>query len=240
MDIVECLCFILARHRRGPAMQVDSAPSMEDEPPTLRAFMNLFLRYNFSGIPLRAAFRRYFSDGDDVVCLLEVLDNWIGQWAGRDLRLLPSSKGMKKNEYGVLVLKPDHGNTEIPSMLQVINCPFRCFSISFISLTAIQITTFLQSLLDTSFLNLIQTPSAHRILKKIQAQIDPEIKHIERTEQLRGPLDPFVRAQAKAAREAKAISEGGKAPVADWRQRKKVAHAQAGMIGLYQLEELTL
>lgn len=117
---------------------------------------------------------------------------------------------------------------------------FADFSIPFISLTAIQITTFLQSLLDTSFLNLIQTPSAHRILKKIQAQIDPEIKHIERTEQLRGPLDPFVRAQAKAAREAKAISEGGKAPVADWRQRKKLAHAQAGMIGLYQLEELTL
>jgi len=100
-------------------MQVDSAPSM-DEPPTLRAFLNLFLRYNFSTIPLRAAFRRYFSDVDDVVCLLEVLDNWIGQWAGRDLRLLPSSKMMKKNQYGVLVLKPDSASSEVPSMLQVI------------------------------------------------------------------------------------------------------------------------
>jgi len=168
----------------------------------------------------RAAFRRYFSDVDDVVCLLEVLDNWIGQWAGRDLRLLPSSKMMKKNEYGVLVLKPDSTSSEVPSMMQI--------------------TTFLQSLLDTSFINLIQTPSAHRILKKIQLQIDPEIKHIEQTERLRGPLDPFVRAQAKAAKEAKDISEGVKVPVADWRQRKKLLHEQAGMIGLYQLEELTL
>ncbi|KAE9407182.1 hypothetical protein BT96DRAFT_874785 [Gymnopus androsaceus JB14] len=217
VDIVECLCFILARHRRttsSNAMQVDSSPSM-DEPPTLRAFLNLFLRYNFSAIPLRAAFRRYFSDVDDVVCLLEVLDNWIGQWAGRDLRLLPSSKMMKKNEYGILVLKPDSTSSEVPSMLQI--------------------TTFLQSLLDTSFINLIQTPSAHRILKKIQLQIDPEIKHIEQTEQLRGPLDLFVRAQAKAAKEAKDISEGVKVPVADWRQRKKLLHEQAGMVGLYQL-----
>ncbi len=87
--------------------------------PTLREYFSLFLRYKISPIPLRAALRLYMSDVDDVVCLLEMLDTWMGQWAGRDLRLLPSNKMMKKNEYGVLMVKPDSSDVDIPTMMQV-------------------------------------------------------------------------------------------------------------------------
>ncbi|KIK64736.1 hypothetical protein GYMLUDRAFT_240697 [Collybiopsis luxurians FD-317 M1] len=235
LEILECLCFVLARHRQAQrrpaladAMQVDSAPAMGDSTPTLANFFAAVLRYTHtrsSAVELRAAFRRYLSDVDDIVCLLEVMDTWLGQWAGRDVRLLPTNKMIKKNEHGVMVVRDKDSvgsgkeGEDIPSMLHI--------------------TIFLQSLLDTSFLNLIQTPSSHRILKKIHTLIEPEIKYIEQTEQLRGPLEMFVRAQGKALKEAKAASEGVKAPVPDWRQRKKAMHEQTGMnIGLYQLEEM--
>ncbi|KAJ3992530.1 hypothetical protein F5050DRAFT_1579367 [Lentinula boryana] len=229
VEIVECLCFVLARHRHAlraaslDTMQVDSAPSLDDDTPTLHTFLSLVLRYSFSLIPLRVAFRRYLSDADDVVCLLEILDAWIGQWAGRDARLLPSNKIIKKNKFGIYVMKLDskESQPDIPSMLQI--------------------TTFLQCLIDTSFLNLIQTPSAYRILRRIQSHIDPEIKYIDQTEQLRGPLELFAKAQAKAIKEAKAAKEGVKVPPSDRRQRKKLLQEQAGAaIGLYRLEELTL
>ncbi|KAJ4472786.1 hypothetical protein C8J55DRAFT_140911 [Lentinula edodes] len=228
-EIVECLCFVLARYRQArrptssDAMQIDSVPNMDDDCPTLQAFLSLVLRYSYSPNPLRAAFRRYLSDVDDVICLLEVLDSWIGQRAGRDTRLLPSSKMVKQNELGVYItiLESKDTSTDIPSMLQI--------------------TFFLQCLIDTSFINLIQTPSVHRILKRIQAHIDPEIKFIEQTEQLRGPLELFVKAQTKAIKEAKAASEGIKVPTPDRKQRRKLLHEQAGAtIGLYRLEELTL
>ncbi|KAJ3806808.1 hypothetical protein F5876DRAFT_80319 [Lentinula aff. lateritia] len=228
-EIVECLCFVLARYRQAriatssDAMQIDSVPSMDNDCPTLQTFLSLVLRYSCSPNPLRAAFRRYLSDVDDVICLLEVLDSWIGQWAGRDTHLLPSNKMVKKNELGVYIttLGDKDTPTDIPSMLQI--------------------TFFLQCLIDTSFINLIQTPSAHGILRRIQAHIDPEIKYIDQTEQLRGPLELFVKAQTKAIKEAKAASEGIKVPTLDLKQRKKLLHEQAGAtIGLYRLEELTL
>ncbi|KAJ3884999.1 hypothetical protein GG344DRAFT_59887 [Lentinula edodes] len=227
-EIVECLCFVLARYRQArrptssDAMQIDSVPNMDDDCPTLQAFLSLVLRYSYSPNPLRAAFRRYLSDVDDVICLLEVLNSWIGQWAGRDTRLLPSNKVVKQNELGVL-------SSFWPPLGFVL-----------ISLLP-QITFFLQCLIDISFINLIQTPSAHRILRRIQDHIDPEIKYIEQTEQLRGPLELFVKAQTKAIKEAKAASEGIKVPAPDRKQQKKLLHEQAGAaIGLYRLEELTL
>lgn len=57
-------------------------------------------------------------------------------------------------------------------------------------------------------------------------------------EQLRGPLEPFARAQMKALRES---VEGKRDNQVDWRRRKKAAHQQAAVaVGLYRLEELVL
>ena len=77
------------------------------------------------------------------------------------------------------------------------------------------------------------------MLRKVFAQIQPEISSIDQMEQLRGPLEPFAKAQAKAIKEG---SEGRrKEHQVDWRQRKKQTHDQAGLaVGLYRLEELVI
>jgi hypothetical protein len=87
----------------------------------------------------------------------------------------------------------------------------------------------------------VQSPSSYKILKRIQTKVDVEVTSIDETEKLRGPLQVFAAAHTKALNSAKEASEGKKAPVGDWRQRRKLAQDQAGMgIGLYQLEELVL
>lgn len=99
--------------------------------------------------------------------------------------------------------------------------------------------SFLQTLLDASFLALLQHPPSHRVLRSLAAQVEPEIAFTEQIERLRGPLEPFAKAQTKAVRDAG--DEKRQQPQGDWRQRKKQAHEQAGLgVGLYRLEELVL
>lgn len=68
-------------------------------------------------------------------------------------------------------------------------------------------------------------------------------------DKLRVPTEGFARAHAKVVEEAEAratkdhkgVDTGEKEePKKDWRQRRKEAHEKAGMIGVYQLEELVL
>ncbi|KAJ8087113.1 hypothetical protein PM082_005941 [Marasmius tenuissimus] len=232
LEIVETLRYVLARHRHtqqptastdGDAMQVDFVTPIQDDMPTLKEFLNLCLGYKVSPTPLRFALRRYMADVDDVACLLEVLDGWIAQWTSRELQLFPSKKLLDKNEHGVVVVKKETKRAELslPPLTEVL--------------------FFVQTLLDVSFVNLIQNPPSHRILKRIQSRIDPEIASIDETEKLRGPLHVFAATHSEALKNAKEASEGKNAPQGDWRQRRKLAQDQAGMgIGLYQLEELTL
>lgn len=72
------------------------------------------------------------------------------------------------------------------------------------------------------------------------ACLQPELALNDEIEQLQGPLQPFVKAQAKVVSDA--INGPPKLdPKVDWRQRKKALHEQAGMsVGLYQIEELVL
>jgi hypothetical protein len=91
-------------------------------------------------------------------------------------------------------------------------------------------------LLDASFLSLLQHSPSHDILRRIASDLEPELTRVEAMEQLRGPLEPFARAQMKALREG---IEGRKDGQVDWRKRRKAANAQTSMaVGLYRLEEL--
>ena len=103
-----------------------------------------------------------------------------------------------------------------------------------------QVLTFLQTLLDSSFLTFLTYPPSHPILRDIFSHLEPELDFTDDVEQLRGPLEPFVRAHAKAVHEA---AHGVQKPdlKVDWRKRRKEAHEQAGMtVGAYQIEELVL
>ncbi|KAF9266181.1 hypothetical protein L218DRAFT_956557 [Marasmius fiardii PR-910] len=241
LEIIDTLRYVLARHRHThqptassdndsdadvDAMQIDPvAPitPIQDDMPSLQDYLTLCLGYKVSETPLRFALKRYMKDVDDVVCLLGVLDTWIGLWTSRELQLMPSKKLLEKNQFGVVVVKGDNKKSDmkIPSFKEVL--------------------FFVQVLLDISFVNLIQNPASHRVLRRIQSRIEPEIESIDETEKLRGPLQVFAVTHSKAIKNAKEASEGKNAPKGDWRQRRKLAQDQAGMgIGLYQLEELVL
>lgn len=93
-------------------------------------------------------------------------------------------------------------------------------------------------MLDSSFLTLLQHSPSHDILRRIASDLEPELTRVEEMEQLRGPLEPFARAQMKALREG---IEGRKDGQVDWRKRRKAANAQTSVaVGLYRLEELVI
>lgn len=73
----------------------------------------------------------------------------------------------------------------------------------------------------------------------MRAHFESELASIDSIEPLRGPLEPFAKAQVRAI---KAASEGGRRePLVDWRRRKRQAQEQTGLaVGLYRLEELVL
>jgi hypothetical protein len=62
------------------------------------------------------------------------------------------------------------------------------------------------------------------------------------TEQLRGPLDPFVKAHYRSLRDTKEGKDGNANDGLDWRKRRKAKFEkmQGGAIGDYRLEELVL
>lgn len=92
--------------------------------------------------------------------------------------------------------------------------------------------------MDTSFLTLLQHPPAHDLIRQISSHLELEMSRVDEMEHLRGPLEPFARAQAKALRES---VEGKRDTHVDWRKRRKAAHEQAGItVGLYRLEELVI
>ncbi|KAG5648709.1 hypothetical protein DXG03_000056 [Asterophora parasitica] len=219
-EIVESIQLVVARHRAqiqdDDAMEVDSTSDL----PSLPSFLALCISYNTTPPALRSALRVYFKEAEDILAVLKVLEIWLKQWTKRDVKLLPSKKDLSKNEHGVPVLKEKeevHG--DLPALPKVL--------------------AFLQTLLDASFLTLLQHPPAHTALRSIHAQIEPEIVNIDDLEPLRGPLEIFVKAHSKTVKETG--QDRRKRPLVDWRQRRKQAHEQAGLsIGLYQLEELVL
>lgn len=97
--------------------------------------------------------------------------------------------------------------------------------------------SFLQAILDSSFIALLQFKPSHKILKKLFMHLDPQVTLTEELELIRGPLEPFARAQAKAL--ADAYGGRKKELDIDSRRRRKQAHDQSGIaVGLYQVEEL--
>ena len=103
-----------------------------------------------------------------------------------------------------------------------------------------QILAFLQVLLDSSFLTFLTHSASQQHIRQIFSILEPEVSFNDSIEQLRGPLQPFVKAHAKAASD---VLHGTQKqdPKVDWRKRKKAAHDKAEMaIGVYQIEELVL
>ncbi|KII94615.1 hypothetical protein PLICRDRAFT_47642 [Plicaturopsis crispa FD-325 SS-3] len=98
-----------------------------------------------------------------------------------------------------------------------------------------KILLFLQTLLDTSFLSLLQYTPSHELLRRITGHLAPELALIETLETLRGPLEPFAIAQSRSLADGKKGKDEGK----DWRKKRAQAREQVGLaVGVYRLEEL--
>src|SRR5258706_4822368 len=95
-----------------------------------------------------------------------------------------------------------------------------------------QIAAFLNHLLDSSLVSLLQYRPAHALLQQLTDDLEPQISFLEELDVLRGPLEPFVRA----------YNSREKAPAEqDARQKEKESYKAAEVqLGLYQIEELFL
>lgn len=126
-EIISLLHEVASHHRKNTqhasgnddAMQTDSkSPS---SPPPLADFLSSCVLYNTSPAPLRVAIRQNFSDAEDIVAVLKVLDEWITNSNTMKLKLLPTT--VIKNPKGVMVSKPNQGKkTDGPQLGDV------CFS----------------------------------------------------------------------------------------------------------------
>ncbi|PPQ63334.1 hypothetical protein CVT24_006707, partial [Panaeolus cyanescens] len=228
-EIVETLQAVIASHRNSSsssdedAMQVDSTLP-ENAPPSVITFLNMAIQYPTSRAQMTRMVKKHIKDSADLANILKILDNWLIRWSKIDIRLLPNKKELKKNEQGVWVLagrkadKPKKMH-DMPSFEKVVE--------------------FIQIVLDSSFLTILQHRSAHKTLRSIQAQLDPEIHFMSSVEGIRGTLEPFVQAQQKTLKES-LIPEDVKEKErqkGDWRQRRKQLDAN---IGPYTLEEILL
>ncbi|KAF8645497.1 hypothetical protein AX16_007782 [Volvariella volvacea WC 439] len=209
--------------------------------------------------PLRQAIQHHIQNPDEIVVLLKVLEGWLERWRDVPEKLVPAGKEVALNgELGVWVVDRRQGSLQkrqdkegedegeekdeepLPSLEKVVG--------------------FIQTILDSSFLILIQHKPSHGLLKRLSTLIQPEIKYSEQVEVLRGPLRPFVVKQERVVKEAVegkwskesdgkgvdgVVSAGtgatGAGKEKDWKQRRKQMHEQQSMgVGLYRLEELVL
>lgn len=100
----------------------------------------------------------------------------------------------------------------------------------------LQILSFLQAVLDSSFIQLLQNAITHDMLQRLSDSITPHVSANRDLEALRGPLRPFALAHKKTLADA---SGSRKKDEVDWRKRRKQAQEQAAInLGPYQIEEL--
>lgn len=106
MEIMETLAVVVANHKRSTSSS-DDAMQVDVNIPALPHFLALCVKSPTSSAALRQAIRRYLTDGDSLLCILQVVDSWFTSWAYKEVKLFPSNKVLAKNEFGVLVVKPE-------------------------------------------------------------------------------------------------------------------------------------
>ncbi|KAI0347456.1 hypothetical protein BDW22DRAFT_1351894 [Trametopsis cervina] len=225
-DLMALLCFTAKTPRQlekqpatdQSAMDVDITTSPGDL--SLASLLPLCVTYRTTASALRLAFRKQFGDAAALTSVLEALAGWLRSYAEEGPQLLP--EGTKKDLHGALIPKYEEKqkNCGLPPLEKII--------------------TFVQTILDSSFLSLLSYPPSFAILREILSYVEPEVTFTDDLDQLRGPLEPFVKAHNQMLRLA---AHGPEKPdlSVDWRKKRKEAHEQATIaVGVYQVEELIL
>lgn len=179
--------------------------------PTLSAYMLMCVSYPTSPAALRLAIRKHLPDAQDLIPILELLDGWTVGGTEEYIRTL-----LKSVASNVAI---EHRGGAAPPYDKTIS--------------------FLQVLLDASFVSLLQFPPSHELLRNIMSHIEPEIELHEHMGHLRGALEPFARVQNRIVKER---AEGTMRETPnEWRKRRKHQEQQIALgVGLYRLEELII
>ncbi|KAF8559460.1 hypothetical protein OG21DRAFT_737554 [Imleria badia] len=176
--------------------------------PPLWSYIFACVSYPFSAAQMRLAIRKYLPDAQDLVMILGILETWI--------------QGGTETEVEAL-LKSVATNMKIPSS-EADSPPYP------------KVITFFHTLLDASFVALLQYQPSHDLLRRILSYIEPEITFIDSLEPLRGALEPFMKAQV-----LKEKTGTSKESPAELRKRQKQLDERASLsVGLYRLEELVI
>ncbi|KAI5123385.1 hypothetical protein M0805_006093 [Coniferiporia weirii] len=229
-DLLRALHGVVDLNRTRPlrdedAMAVDQLQNrpVQTKTPSISSFLAYVVEYPASQLAWRKALREHFADVDDLMSLLVVIDDWMQIYITKDLPLELGE--VTNNEHGVPVVCSGIVHKK----------PIRIKNGGL--LPALEnVLSFLQAILDSCFLTLLQSPQTHMLLQRLAANIAPHTAVNEDLETLRGPLTPFASAQVKALTEA---SGGKKTGETDWRRRRKNTQEQAAInLGPYQVEEL--
>lgn len=179
--------------------------------PTLSAYMLMCVSYPTSPAALRLAIRKHLPDAQDLIPILELLNGWTIGGTEEYIRTL--LKSVASN-----VAIEHHGGAAPPYDKTI---------------------SFLQVLLDASFVSLLQFPPSHELLRNIMSHIEPEIGLHERMGCLRGALEPFAKVHNRMMKE-RAEGTPRETPN-EWRKRRKNQEQQIALgVGLYRLEELVI
>ena len=205
------------------AMDVDSTQIWI---PTLSAYMLACVSYPASPAALRVAIRRHIPDAQDLIPILELLDSWAVGGTEEYVRTLLKSVASNATIQYRGGAAPPYDKVCSHQMIRE-------------SSNTLQTISFLQVLLDASFISLLQYPPSHELLRKIMSHIEPEIGLHEHMECLRGALEPFAKAHNRTLKER---AEGApKETPNEWRKRRKHQEQQVALgVGLYRLEELVI
>ncbi|TCD63478.1 hypothetical protein EIP91_005360 [Steccherinum ochraceum] len=153
------------------SMQVDSTSTSPI--PTLPAALALCVTYPMSAPAMRLAIRKHLRDADALVSVLEILLGWVESWCGEEPKFFP--QGARNDGRGFFVpVMEDRKRDDLPPLAKVL--------------------TFVQILLDSSFLTLLSHSPSHQLIRRIMACLQPELDLNGEIEQLQGPLQPFTSA----------------------------------------------
>lgn len=112
-EVLRVLLMVVESHRQHAAgsvpvntdtMVIDQQAAPSTQIPPLHTFLAACLPYPASTNALRTAFREHFSNTENLLCLLEVLEGWLAKWSTNDFRLVLNE--VVTNERGMVVPKP--------------------------------------------------------------------------------------------------------------------------------------
>ncbi|KAH7101702.1 hypothetical protein BKA62DRAFT_173777 [Auriculariales sp. MPI-PUGE-AT-0066] len=176
--------------------------------------LDLVMAYPTTAPALRAAIRAHLRTAEDVGILLPLLAMKLTLWTGvADLQRLSVQDAKAES-------KAEIATTQNAKKFQ-------------------ETLVFIQTLLDATFLSLVQEPAFHPALEKLQAIVQPQLELNERMEMLRGPLERFSRhVKAEEERAKKAEREPAGKFVPGWRKKAQTPGDQ--VVAIYQVERFVL